>query len=71
MVVAKTSVLEGHHNSLESSLIGVGICQIWELTFAGAIGRLISCSLPGLFAKSSGSDFYRVIAHVFEYLLNQ
>jgi hypothetical protein len=57
MVNAKTSVLEGHHKSLESSLIGVGICRIWELTFAGAIGRLISCSLPGLSAKDSGSDF--------------
>jgi hypothetical protein len=29
-VVAKTSVLEGCHNSLESSLTGV-VCQIREL----------------------------------------
>ena len=48
-----TSVLDEQRNPLESRLIGVGICQIWELSFGVAIGWLISCSIPGLFTKDT------------------
>ncbi len=60
-----------YDNTLESRLIVVVIYQIWEFSFIGAIGWLISCSIPGLSAKDSGSDFYHGIAHAFEYLSNQ